>query len=91
MHYDKWVAVYRPIKNPLTRNTAFDGHVFLPGGPDLAFVRSQPIDHVWTFIVSDEARRPIWLIADGFHRINAMGYLVTRKAYDPSRFHDVRC
>lgn len=90
MRYSKWIATYEPIKNHVTANTAVDGHVFLPSGSDLDFVRSQPIEHVWTFIVSDEGSRPIWLIADGFHRVNAMGYLVTRKPYDASRFHDVR-
>lgn len=90
MRYSKWVATYQPIKNDLTANTAVDGHVFLPGGRDLDFVRSQPTERIWTLIVSDEGRQPIWLIADGFHRVNAMGYLVTRKPYDTSRFHDVR-
>lgn len=90
MRYEKWIETYEPIKNHLTPNTAVDGYVFLPDGRDLEFVREHPVDRIWTFIVSDESRTPIWLIADGFHWVNAMGYLVTRKPYDTSRFHDVR-
>ena len=90
MRYDVWQEKFRPIPNHLTLNTAIDGHVFLPQGTDLEYVRAQPRDRVWSFVVCDDGRKPVWLIAAGFHVVNLMGYLVTQKAFDPSATYDVR-
>ena len=90
MRYDVWQEKFRPIPNQLTLNTAIDGHVFLPQGIDLEYVRAQPRDRVWSFVVCDDGRKPVWLIAAGFHVVNLMGYLVTQKPFDPSAIYDVR-
>lgn len=90
MRYETWVKKFHPIKNHLTMHTAIDGHVFLPQEDDLAFVQQQPRDRVWSFIVSDEKPDTVWLISDGFHIVNVMGYLVTRKAFNQSRFYTIR-
>ncbi len=88
MRYETWVRTFRPLKNHLTTHTAIDGYVFLPSGDDLQFVRRQPPANIWSFVVSDEGRRPAWLIADGFHSVNAMGYIVTEKPHD--KFYEIR-
>lgn len=90
MRYETWATKFKPIKNHLTGNTAIEGCVFLKHGPDLEFVRRQPEDNVWTFIVSDEGRRPVWLISDGFHYANAMGYLVTQARRKDDQCYDIR-
>jgi hypothetical protein len=64
--------------------------VFLGHGPDIEFVREQPRENLWTFIVSDEGRKPVWLITDGFHYVNAMGYLVTERPRVASRLYEIR-
>src|SRR5437773_11204510 len=64
MRYSTWVTTFQPIKNRITANTAIEGFVFLKDGADMDFVRKQAKRHVWTFIVSDEGRKPIWLISD---------------------------
>jgi len=90
MRYEKWREEFQPIRNHLTPDTAIDGQVFLPQGRDLEYVRQQPHERVWSFVVCDDGRKPVWLIAAGFHVVNLMGYLVTRKAFDPSATYDVR-
>ena len=89
MRYETWVRIFKPLKNHLTAGTAIDGCVFLPGGEDLRFVRSEPQKNVWTFIISDEGRTPAWLICDGFHVVNAMGYLVTRMPREDTKFYEI--
>jgi hypothetical protein len=78
------------LTNHLTKNTAIDGYVFLPTGPDLEFVRSQPMNKVWSFIVCDGWKTSIWVISDGMHVVNLMGYLVTRHASDPIKTYSIR-
>ena len=90
MRYEKWKREFQPIPNHLTANTAIDGCVFLPQGPDFEYVRRQPKLRVWSFIVCEDARKPVWLISEGFHFVNLMGYLVTRKEFDPTKIYDVR-
>lgn len=90
MRYNTWEHKFQPIRDRLTANTAIDGYVYLPHGADLEYVRSQPRDRVWSFVVSDDGRKPVWLISEGFHIVNLMGYLVTRKAFDPSVTYAVR-
>jgi hypothetical protein len=90
MRYETWQREFEPIPNHLTTHTAIDGCVFLPHGPDLEYVRRQPKLRVWSFIVCEDGRKPVWLIAEGFHFVNLMGYLVTRKDFDPTKVYEVR-
>lgn len=90
MRYETWVRTFHPIRNHLTPNTAMDGYVFLTNGDDLEFIKRFPRNQTWTFVVSDEASRPAWLISDGMHVVNAMGYLITCKPFDASRFYEIR-
>jgi hypothetical protein len=89
MRYGNWVKKFQPVQNHLSANTAIDGYVFLPGR-DLNFVKQQPRDRIWSFIVCDEGRHSVWLISEGFHVANLMGYLLTRKPFDPSTIYTVR-
>lgn len=90
MRYETWARRFQPVANHLTANTAIDGRVFLPHGTDLEFVRNQPRETVWSFVVYDGPRQSVWLISEGFHIVNLMGYLVTRKSFDASRGYQVR-
>ena len=90
MRYEIWVTKFKPVQNHLTAYTAIEGCVFLKDGPDIEFVRKQPLENLWTFIVSDEGRNPVWVISDGFHHVNAMGYLVTKRPRVSSRHYEIR-
>lgn len=90
MRYEAWRTRFQPVTNHLTKNTAIDGCVFLPAGPDLEYVQRQPINRVWSFVVCDGRKTSIWLISDGLHVVNLMGYLVTRHASDPTKTYAIR-
>ena len=90
MRFDTWQKRYQPVPNHLTKNTAIEGYVFLPSGTDLDYVRSQSREKVWSFTVCDEGRRPAWLISEGFHFVNLMGYLVTQNAFEFARTYVIR-
>jgi len=90
MRFETWQKRYQPVFNHLTKHTAIEGHVFIPSGADLDYVRSQSSDKVWSFIVCDEGRRPAWLISEGYHFVNLMGYLVTQNSFDTARTYAIR-
>jgi hypothetical protein len=90
MRYETWKRDFQPIPNHLSANAPIDGFVFLPYGRELEFIRLQPKLNVWSFIVCDDSRKPVWLVAEGFHFVNLMGYLVTRKEFDPNKAYQIR-
>lgn len=90
MRFETWQKRYQPVLNHVSRNTAIEGHVFLPSGADLDYVRSQSRDKVWSFIVCDEGKKPVWLISEGYHFVNLMGYLVTQNAFDTVKTYAIR-
>ena len=89
MRYERWVREFEPLKNHLHDHMEIDGHVFMPHGKDWDFVHAQPDNRVWTFFVSDEGRKPVWVIGAGLHVVNRMGYLVTRKPFDDTAIYCV--
>ena len=90
MRYEKWKREFQPVPNHLSADMPIDGFVFLPHGPQLEYVQRQAKLTVWSFIVCDDGRTPVWLIAEGFHYVNLMGYLITRKEFDPTKCYEVR-
>jgi len=90
MRYERWVEKFKPIGNPFRDDAEIEGHVFASHGEELEFVRRQPPEYVWTFIVCDEPRSTVWLIASGIHWVNRMGYLVTARPCPPGQMLDVR-
>ena len=89
MEFERWVDEYRPIKNRLTRGTAISGFVFLKHGRDLERVLSHPHDKVWSFIIDDEGRESVWLVADGMHVVNVHGFLLTRRPFNTDAFYEI--
>lgn len=89
MRYEAWAKRFRPIPNHLTTGTAIEGQVFLPFGDDLAYVKQHPSNNVWSFIVVDGARKTDWIITNGFHCVNLMGFLVTEKPAEPNSDYEV--
>lgn len=45
-------------------------------------VKSQPINHVWTVTDCGSEIPNHWIAAPGFHVVNALGYVMTRKPWD---------
>lgn len=75
---DEFTLMYRPIRNHLDQNAAFDwgdgfGTMFETFGNELEFVRSQPANCIWTFISADGYDK----ITSGYHWVNRVGYFVS--------------
>jgi hypothetical protein len=80
---DEFVDRFQPVPNHLLATAGFDfgwgGCLFEASGPDLAFIRSQPMANVWTVIDGDECLE----ITDGMHVVNRLGYLLTEQPCPP--------
>ena len=72
--YDDWCATYAPIKNPLREDAPFDGTMLETFGDDLAFVRDQPGDIIWSLVQGDDGDL---YVVSGYHLVNRLGYFVT--------------
>jgi len=46
-------------------------------------VRDQPSQHVWTIVDSGDDSDGNWYALPGFHVVNKLGYVMTRKAWSP--------
>ena len=44
-------------------------------------VRGQPLNHVWTITNSCGGRPDHWIASPGFHVVNVLGYVMTRKPW----------
>lgn len=73
MSEDEWWEQFRPIRNHFDPYASFEGCMFETYGAEIEWVRKQPATRICTIIEVDDVR----CIANGFHRINAFGYLVT--------------
>lgn len=44
--------------------------------------QNRPINHVWTVMDSGGEHPDHWIAAPGFHVVNALGYVLTRRPWD---------
>lgn len=55
-------------------------------------VKDQPINHVWTVVESGDDSIGNWYASPGFHIVNRMGYVMTKKSWIDSQrdaiYHD---
>lgn len=76
---DEFYARYRLIKNPANEGSG-EPHecMFETYGSELAFVREQPRELIWTLIEMDGIS---WIVP-GAHFVNRLGYFVTTEPCD---------
>lgn len=82
--WDAFVERFRPRKNPLDPNAAYDGYVLETYGEEFAFVsivNELAPETVWTLVEDDEGNL---VMIDGLHWVNRQGYVVTEVARKPS-------
>lgn len=87
---DKWLETYKPITNHLNNDSGWiineKAIMFETYGDEFDFVKSQPDNHVWTWVDGDEGTA----IVAGMAFVNRIGYFVTEVAWaDPSTSVDV--
>lgn len=68
---------YKPIVNTIDKSASFEGHMFETYGEELAFVKSQPAEKIWTLCEEDG----VTFIASGYHYVNRLGYFITEEAF----------
>ncbi len=76
---DEFFEKYKPIKNHINLNAAFDGCMFETYGDEINFVFNvlkSDNKNVWTIIESDDT---IYYIS-GYHLVNRFGYLITEES-----------
>lgn len=81
---DDFYKIYKPKKNHLDKNAAFDGCMFETYGEELEYVFAMAKDpqttkQVWT-IIDDNAGNLHY--SAGLHWINRLGFLITQKPYE---------
>ena len=84
---DDFLARFKPVSNPIDPNAGFDGCLFETFGDDLAYVRDQDPNLVWTVLDCDGQLA----IASGFHFVNRLGYLIATVPTEPDRTYSVVC
>ena len=63
------------LTNHLDSNVSYDGCMFETYGPELAFVREQNPDCIWTLMTDDNG---LLCLASGYHFVNRLGYLISK-------------
>lgn len=79
MNYDEWVDTFKPVRNHIDENTAFDGCLFETFGDEVVHVREVlDIDEgrVWTLLGCDGSL----YVSAGYSVVNRLGYFVTEVA-----------
>ena len=77
--YNEWVERYKPLKNSLDTNAAYDGCMYETYGKEYEEVTKAPPQTVWTLISDDEGED---CIVAGWHYVNRLGYFITEKSWD---------
>ena len=71
---DEWEDTYRPVENEIQGGGTTMFETF---GAELDFVKSEPIECVWTVLEVEDKQ----IVAAGFHLVNRIGYMVTEKPW----------
>ena len=87
MSYEEFEVLYRPIKNNINIDAAFDGYLFETYGSELQFVISQNPDNIFTICSGDYDDL---YLTPGFHLVNRLGYIITEVSYnDTIKFEEI--
>lgn len=73
-----WEEKYKPIKNHLDDNASWDGTMFETYGEELAFVKAQAPNTIWTYGEEDGK----FYIQAGWHYVNRIGYFITEVPFE---------
>jgi len=79
MDYEEWAEKFKPIKNTIDSNAAFDGTMFETFGKELEAVKSANPLYVWTLVDGDEGES---IISNGYHFVNRIGYFITEIPFE---------
>ena len=80
MTEDEWINTYKPIKNHIDTNASFDGTMFETYDEEVAFVKEQPEENIWTYGDGDDGGGYVW---NGWSFVNRIGYFITEVPCPP--------
>lgn len=88
---DAFAERFQPIQNHMNSNASVDfgrgGCLFETYGEELAFVRSQNPQCIWTIVDGDDGES---LIVSGYHFVNRLGYILTARSVPADESYTVR-
>ena len=71
--FEEFEETYKPIKNPFVQDSSYEGCMFETYGVELAHVRKQNNNNIWTIIDCEDEEQ---YIIPGYGIINRIGYLI---------------
>lgn len=86
MTMEEWEQTYKPIYNHIDEHASFQdesgkGIMFETYGDEVAFVKEQNADCIWTYGDGDDGGGYIW---NGWHFVNRLGYFITEIPCPPN-------
>jgi hypothetical protein len=89
---EEWFYAFRPIPNHLDDNASFQteegvGYMFETYDDELAFVKSQDPNRIWTYCDGDNSGTYIF---QGMRIVNRIGYFVTAVPFDGSKDYQIQ-
>ena len=77
LSFDEFIKEYKPKRNSLNPDAAFDGHMFETFGEEENYVAHYDKNYVWTVIEENDRT----MIIPGYHFVNRLGYIITEKPW----------
>ena len=88
---EEWFDTFKPIPNHIDDNASFkdgeQGYMFETYDNELAFVKSQDPNRVWTYCDNDFGGTSIF---QGMRIVNRIGYFVTSVPFDGSKDYQIQ-
>jgi hypothetical protein len=88
---EEWFKQFQPIPNHLDDNASFNdgeqGYMFETYGKELAFVKAQEPNRIWTYCDNDVSGTSIF---QGMRIVNRIGYFVTTVPFDGSKDYQIQ-
>ena len=88
---EEWFDKFKPIPNHIDENASFsdgdNGYMFETYDEELAFVKSQEPNRIWTYCDGDDRGTYIF---EGMRIVNRIGYFVTTVPFDDSKAYQIQ-
>ncbi len=82
LHEDAFYEYFKPIRHPAAQYDIWGGHGLETFGEDLEIVRRYDPDFLWTVVEGESGNE--W-ITTGYHYVNRLCYLITKKPHNSIR------
>ena len=88
---EEWFDTFKPLPNLIDPDASFSdgeqGYMFETYGEELAFVKSQDPNRIWTYCDGDDRGTYIF---QGMRIVNRIGYFVTTVPFDGSKDYQIQ-